>query len=235
MTTAPVSIQTQLQQAFKRIVGGLPINSQNTSTNIRVRKYTFWHRIAYPAGGATSFQFFNAPKQRFVTNMPQAGSLPGGYYFAGTSLGLRLTQGIDLAGAAQATGTASTADAASIVPLTLAEQMRLIYSSGHVRMIANGITEVDEHGIDAFPLGRGMDGAAAVASTDTGISAGLAIFNNGSPHLSNKREFSPLPVAIEPGASFEVSVEFPAALPLTGGGVFECFLEGLLVTPPSVA
>lgn len=229
------NINTALVNAFSRITGGLPVNSQNTNRTIRLRKYTFWHRLAYAAAGATSFSFFNAAKSRFVTNMPQAGALPAGYYFAATSLSLRVVQGIDLAGAAAATGAGATADAATMAPFTLAEQLRLINSSGLVKMQVNGITEVEEYGIDNFPTGRGLDGAAAGATTDTTISAALAFMNNGAPHLSNKREFAPLPVAIEPGASFQVDVEFGTALALTGGGVFEAYLEGILVTPPSIA
>lgn len=220
---------------FSRIVGALPINQQHINPKaVRMRKWTIWHRQAYAAAGAVSFSFFNAAKSRFVTNLAQAGQMTNGYWFAAESIGLRVVPGVDMAGAAAATGASAVADAATMAAYTLAEQMRLINSSGLVTFKVNGVAEVEEWGLDAFPVGRGLDGAAAGATTDTTISASLGIFNNGVPALSNKRKFDPLPVPIEPGAAFGLDVEFPAALPLTGGGVFECFLEGTLVSAPAI-
>lgn len=228
-TTPPQPIKIGPAQVFRRMVGGLPISNNNVQPVARIRKKTFWHRLAYAAGGATSFTFFNASNVPNVTNMPTANALPAGYFFAATSLGLRVTQGIDLAGAAVAAGAALLATA--VTPLTIAEQLRLINSTGYVQFKLNGIAEIDEWGIDAFPPGRGLDGSIATATT---ASAG-AVFTNGAAHQSNKREFGPMPLPIEPNANFELQVTFPAALPLTGGGVFEAFLEGYLITNPGVA
>lgn len=210
-------------ETFNRIVAGQTYNPFLTGARIRTKRY--WHRQAYAAAGALSFTFFNVPNTRFVTNMPTAGALPAGYNFAAVALGLRVVQGIDLAGAAAASGAAMTAS--GVAPATIGEQMRLINSSGLVTMTVNGITEVDDWGIDAFPTGRGLDGAASVTTTASSVVA----FSNGVPHVSNRREFGPLPLAIPQNANFSLTIEFQTLLPLTGGGVIEAYLDGFLVTP----
>lgn len=220
------------QQVLARMVGGLPINNGNVRSVAKIRKKSFWHRQAYAAAGATAFTFFNVANTPNATNMPTASALPAGYFFAATSLGIRVVQGLDMAGAAAATGAAS---ALTTAPATLAEQLRLIYSSGNVRFRLNGVDEIDEWGIDAFPTGRGLDGAAAAATTATTTSLAFGIFNNGVPHQSNRREFGPMALGIQPNANFELRIEFPAALPLTGGGIIEAYLDGYLITNPGVA
>lgn len=211
------------QETFNRIVAGQTYNPFLTGARIRTKRY--WHRQAYAAAGALSFTFFNVPNQRFVTNMPTAGALPAGYNFAAVALGLRVVQGVDIAGTPVAAGAAFSAT--GVAPATIAEQLRLINAQGLVTMTVNGITEVDDWGIDAFPTGRGMDGATALATT----ASGAASFSNGVPHVSNRREFGPLPLAIPQNANFSLTIEFQTLLPLTGGGVIEAYLDGFLVTP----
>ncbi|MCC6676519.1 MAG: hypothetical protein IT436_05185 [Phycisphaerales bacterium] len=217
-------ISTQVQKAvesYKRSV--IPEDPA-----VACRLVQYWHRRVYAAAGAASFTFFNEAKAKFVTNMAKPNEIPGGHVLLARSLRVRV-----LNNHVFATGLPTVAAAtyvASVDPATNAQQLLDIYNNGQWEFKVAGRVWAEGYGLNK--LGAGNSPIVNVSGDVGAAAATLAVANvqNGTPSDENGWKFTPV-LVIPEGNTFEMNVEFLAALPLTQAGVVEVALEGVLVGP----
>lgn len=188
----------------------------------------FFHRRSYAAAGAASFTFFNEAKSKFVTNMAKPNEIPGGHVLLARALRVRV-----LANHVFATGLATVAAAAyvaSVDPATNAQQLLDIYNNGAWEFKVAGRVWADGFGLNK--LGAGSSPIVNVSGDVGAAAATIAVANvqNGNPSDENGWKFTPV-LVIPEGNTFEMNLEFLAALPLTNAGVIEAVLEGVLIGP----
>jgi hypothetical protein len=224
------AINENVGAVARQIGGGLP----GGEAKVQVRNgQRYWHRVAYgSAGTAGTISFFNVAKTPYVTNFPQAASLPANFAFMLSSICFKLYQGIDITGARVAGGAASSVSSGA--PLTLAEEMRTILENGVVNFAISDRPVLDNiYGLDAFPSGRGIDVQPTIATTAGTTTTGAAISNNGAPLWANRMTWG-TPYPILAGQSLRLDVTWQNALSMTGGGVLMAELVGDLVLPATL-
>lgn len=246
------------QVAAKR--GLMPSSGQS---NVLVTPWSYWHRVNVPAAGVSSFTFFNESRSQGVTNLDNQGILPANQVLEVQAIRFKFLAGVDrlgnrlgVAAPTQAQVEASLLNRYSTIatsadpaaPLVLwQEKARELIEQGALRFTVNGRVLHDQYGLDNFPAGRGVlsDANQSISATFT-AAAGLAAVRsnvlNGAPSIGNLNKF-PSKLAIFPGQSFSITVDYNRAVDFTqqfagplfnvsgavSAGTLHCELYGLLI------
>jgi hypothetical protein len=204
------------------------------------RKYRLWHRQNIPAGGQTTYTFFNASRQANVTNLEQAGTLPANQVFEVQTMRFNLLTGFDVQGRRLGieAPTAGELNASALnmlqvgpgladplsAPWRWHEWAREILSQGEVRFRIGEREVFSIHGLTAFPDGRGVvtdaNATLSLAQSSTSGTAGatgsliLAQVYNGAPTASNRIVFDKR-LTIVSGQQISVDVVYGRAISST--------------------
>lgn len=220
-------LSPQMSAAVAAAVRG-QIDPLNSSVNFRRQR--LFHRIAYPDGGSTNLQFFNAqPSNRFIGNVQPSG-LANETAAILYGVRFRIETGYNISGAA-VTNTNQSGTTSN--PLNTLENLRLAYENGLVSMSVADRKVIDNvHGLYNFPAGGGVDASVAGATTATTTTLVAAIANNGAPIDGNQFDVTP-GFVILPNKPILVNVDYQTAIDLGASfdAVIKCELDCLFISP----
>lgn len=195
---------------------------------VTVKQVSYYHRQAYAAAGSASFTFFNASKSKYLTNLAIANQVPGGHILMARAIRLRLVPN-----EAFSTGAAAVAAAtyvSAVTPLTNAQELLQIYNQGYWEFRVNNRPMADGFGINKLGAGSSVQLDVGCVTTATTTDRAITNVRNGDARYDNGWIFTPA-LVIPEGITFEMSLEFATALPLTNGGTIQADLDGVLIGP----
>lgn len=195
---------------------------------VTTKLVSFYHRQVYAAAGAASFTFFNTAKTKYVTNLPVANQIPGGHIFFARALRVRIIPNETFATSAAATAAATYV--AAITPLTNAQELLQIYHNGYFEFRINSKPFADGYGLEKLGAGSSAAIQGAASTSQTTVDRSITNVMNGDARYDNGWLFTPS-LIIPEGLTFEMSLEFQTALPLTGAGTIQADLDGVLIGP----
>jgi len=216
-------MSSALQSAWEGLLKG-QIPDLNRFT---VTKKSLWHRQDVGTALSASYNWFNTAASPYVTNMPQASSLPNEQAMWITGIRIHVARGYDTSGTAQADGLPNQIDAD---PAAVANDLDLLLSYGQFKLSIAGREYIDAFGLYQFPSGGGvyMDGVAATtATTVTYIDLHP---NNGFPDARNLYQL-PVPIPLVPGKNISCTTGWNIGPTLKDTYSMCVALDGVFVYP----
>ncbi|MCK4872614.1 MAG: hypothetical protein KAS72_07805 [Phycisphaerales bacterium] len=216
------TIDKTLFATLRRLCGPIPTIG---GVKPMSRHWQYFHWLEYAAAGHTSLTWFNVPRTKYVTNLPQAGSIDGGTVFALQGVKCIFQTGTDILGAAVAAGVQSSA--AATTALTNAEEVRsLMECNCEVKL-----TVADWTVLHTTTLAQLASGGGVTIAGGCGPATGsLAKIGNGAAINMNGWRMKPKGFPILPNQAIALNVEWPAAQTVTGKFLLGFLLDGTLVT-----
>lgn len=213
-----MTLATSVQ--FTRIGRGLPISRPNQFAQIHARYY---HVVDYPTTGASIFNFFNQGASEGVTNLNN-GLVPDERPFWLTGVCVTV-QDLTAAGADSGAKYAATA-----APLTRAQEINQILSSGLFQLRVSDRMILDVQDLTHFPSDGGVFVGSNVSTQATAALGSAVWWNNGSPMAGNRFRL-PAPYPILPGKPISAQIKFQALKTITTAARVKVELVGESIMP----
>jgi hypothetical protein len=229
------AMKPEVARVIEAVCGGLPAGQNQ----VWVRPYKIYHRVpVMAAGNILTLDFFNARRQKGVSNLDTPNSLPANYGFALTSLRFDFLPGFDELGYRLGVRTAAPTtaqyqasalnfgSAGAVITDALAqmwkwqEKIRELMNQGVITLTIAEKPVFEIFGVTSFPAGKGLNVNAVHQTSMTNAASAASIqdsmnnITNGVPVISNRFDFgSPYPIMA--GQQFGVKVELQQKLDWT--------------------
>lgn len=207
--------------------GSFVVNDLNAMECITQPLYDI---LAYPAVGQLAFSFFQVPvsgtKTRASTNMQLAGQLPAPQKFLCSGISIEFLSGLPpVAGPQADTGISNINDYYAVM-----SNLAGVNGWLHFEIGSKGYLDVAP--LMQLPARSHINGAMAAA---TNLTTGAATQTLGSFGFNDGDVFKPVPLLLEAGQNFSVTVNFPALVALPSSNTHSqlaCYLSGSLYRSP---
>lgn len=177
-----------------------------------VIRQTLYDTQTYLAAGQTQLSFFQAPvgqagKTLQETNMELAGSLPAGKSFLVEGIGIHL---VPTAAPVVATATAN-----------FINDIQTFAKAGFLKLQISSKDYLVEAPLGVFPPKTGLSVGSAVATT----TAATNMFVNYASMAGEIYSLQPANLMIVPTTNFNITLNWPAALPLPSGADMKVIIK----------
>ena len=182
-----------------------------------------YHLQAYGTPGAVQFTFFNTAQGGYsVTNMDTQSELSKGKRFAVFGIGLAY-----IPGQAPEQATATT-----VLNSAINDAKAVLEGAAWLELNILDKNYLREAPLTRVPAGVGLwSGGASFQRTQAAAADGTfqnSYATNGVPCLAAMRKLR-VPIPLPDQTKFQVTVNFPTAIPVTTAGTLACWLDGVLV------